>query len=441
MTIYNTNPATGGSGGGGFGATVGDIIITNKDNTPEKSLELTNTEQNLDGSLYPELLAKSGYEGVGGITDLVFNNNTVNNNASDNTLAINKEDGISYIISTGTSNQGVLMKNTNNMTDISTSVILDSNFATSASNMFYSMVACFKGNDLYIFYGLANLYCRVFDTTNDTWKTNETFIASLTSHRLTECHFNSNMDVVNVFCTTDSSATQLRKTSTTDGLIFTPFFILPNSATLNNASTNRQNFINRDGNNIYYDGFYWFYNINDGIISKYDELNFSTTIVTTIVNTLTGNKYTNSVQCTKEGTFFLQIARDNSANIEILLSFDGLDTLEQRVIPQPTGTTVNPTMTLLDNNTLISIYSTFAHVNFNLSQDSFDLVANSLGSFNAMKNIFTDGNYFNITYTAGTTDDPINNYSFNMTQNANPLILPPAPSADKRYNYYVRSQT
>jgi hypothetical protein len=434
MTIINTNPS-GGGGSGGFGGDVGDITITEKGNIPEKTYQLTNEEQIKDGSLTPELFAKEGYAGSAGLTNVTYNNTTNTADTCDGVIAINKESGITYIISKGNDREGILYKNTNNLTDISTSVNLGQ--IASADFSFNHSKVCFKGDDLYIYYSSSsNCYCRVFDTTSDTWKTSQTLVIGISE--IFGVHYNSNINKVVICLDFNNNDYWL---TTSDGTTHTVFG--SNNYYASAGSDIEYLNTNRDGNNFYYGGFYWLYNYQNQIVYKVDETNFSGSIVEDLTKTLpafSGNR----LQCTENGVFWFIIGRDSSnPNIEICYSDDGFLTHETRVIPTPTGTSLSVEMFLIDNVSVAGYCNNIFYINYDLTQDSFSTVYSPIvtAAVSSNKTIFKDGDYLNFITSNGTSNDGIFNYNFNATFSDMPLVLPVSPSTDKRYTYNVRHTT
>ena len=203
----------------GFGTRAGDIYKVSVDHVNVNEYDLIyNQEQLKDGSLTPELYALTGYAGSSGLIDVTYNNKTIYTTVkNDGALTINKEDGVTYIFGQGFGKAGNLFKNTNNMTDVS--VLTDFGIVGAGNEASY-IACCFKGDDLYLFFSsTAAVYCRVWDTITDTWKTAKTVVVSgLSSGGLFGCHYNSNLGKVVIYV--KNSTNQTKFLTTSDGTTF-----------------------------------------------------------------------------------------------------------------------------------------------------------------------------------------------------------------------------
>lgn len=416
MALYNSNSQN---------SKIGDIILTNKKNINDKYIELTNEQQVFSSQEYPKLADLECYIGEGGITDLTFNNYADYSTFSRNSICIKKNENEVYLIKQNSNYKIFLELNTNNMLNQDNNNLLVAQISSISG---YYMSACFKEDDLYIFFGSGDIYCSVYDTVNNVFKTQDIRIVSFQNSYIFGIHNNKNTGKINVFVRFND--TSMRCYSTTDGFIFTSELIATQA--LNRLTTTTGNLFNKtkDGDNFYYNGKYYFFDTLNSNIFSVDEINYNITVEKEI--TISYSKYLKQIiQCNTKGLFFMLISTDSNVS-QILHSTNGIDniTIEDYNYTFPTNSEIN----LIEDNVLFIIDGNDIYVNYDFLNEDFNIIYNDLKTqYNTT--IIKNNEYLNIYRQSESLN-------FIKTETENPILIPkkPVEIEDLRYGFYLKAK-
>lgn len=451
MTIFNTNPPQGGGcSGSGFGSDVGDIYAKSKDEPLVKELELTNQEQILNGTIAPELQAKSGYYAAGGITSTTLNNTSTSSIVVDQSKIINKEAGISYILNEDGSNV-TLFKTVINAKNMQAAISLGAVAPVTAT----SISMCFKDNDLYLFFASATTaYCRVLDTTNDTWKTSLTVISSSLggsfSGSIVACHNNKNTGKVNLFLRSGTFITYV--VSTTDGVVFSNE-LQSNNFDISGSTIGHSEILTRDGSKNYYNGKYYFYKAKEGQnttpaqptngVFSIDEVTYDFQNVAYLTTAKTTDDSRYFLNCTESGIFFFPVARTGVDTLDVCYSDDGFAT--HTITEVQNVSFIEPVTFLTDESSayFVNFYTTKTiFETLNLSTISLTNKGNIPQSATGYPAVCIDeGQGIWFGSTNGTSNDALQTVYLDATFSDSKIKLPAEPYTDPRISWRVRSET
>lgn len=291
-----------------FGENAGDIVITTEELKPENSVKLLDKTQELLAADYPDLAALSNYEVLEDeIKDLKLEEQTFDIEAGSSLFnIIEKNETEKYILT----NRSKLIQVNNN--DINNLITLEEDFSLLSSEFnFYNM--CFIDEDkLCIFYGIQDntigfLNCRIYDTLNKTWFTNEIVVIPTSNTRsinILSCDFNFNLNKI-ILIAKNSNNIIVLSSYITNLVFITELDIL--QYYINDNENNCSLRLNKYGNNNYYNGKYYFYEYRNNKILAINENTFtlSTVLDFSNENTLTSQFSRQSmIQVTENGVFY-----------------------------------------------------------------------------------------------------------------------------------------